>query len=631
MDKREISDLAYILSKIQKDPTLPKPIVFLGAGASVSAGIPMASEIVNKILKDFSGKPAIERLSKENKEDYYHLMSALSADERRDLFLSYINSEEVKINVTHIYLAQLIKEGLIDYVFTPNFDDLLLKACALFNYIPPVYDISNFNDFTTTNFQNGSITYLHGQHHGQWLLNAQGELEKVKGIIPKLFNRVCDKRTWIVVGYSGNDEVLEELAKFESFDNELYWVGYKNHEPIDKVKEKLLDVPSKNSFLISGYDSDTFFLQLHSELKLETPEIFNKPFTFIETMMEKIKDIEDYESDDEHKEKYEAVKNRFEKSKEMVKKAIETIENEPSNKLEQEIIDAIIKEDYSKINYYYNEALKNDWLRENVSEMFNNLANTISNSAKKTSEEKLYRESFEKYKIASELCPKNYTAFYNWGSMLSELALLKSDEKLYRESFEKYNIAIGMNPKYISAYNNWGLSIKNLAKQNSDEKLYKESFKKYKKVIELDSKNYTAYNNWGNTIADLAYQMKDVSLFEESFDKYEIAVKLKEDEVSAYYNWANSLSKLSRIVPEDQKSIFLLAAKEKAKISYTLDFKKSYNLACACALLDEDENALKYLEATLSNKEMTKEQVLQDDDWNTYKENEKFKEILAKY
>ena len=87
--KREIKDLAYILDKVKKNPTQPKPIVLLGAGASISAGIPLANDIAKEILKQFSDKPAINRLNEDEKKDYYHLMSALSPDERRNIFCPF--------------------------------------------------------------------------------------------------------------------------------------------------------------------------------------------------------------------------------------------------------------------------------------------------------------------------------------------------------------------------------------------------------------------------------------------------------------------------------------------------------------------------------------------------------------
>ena len=154
-------------------------------------------------------------------------MSALNSKERKELFKKYI--KEAKINVAHIYLAQLVKLGYVDYILTVNFDDLLLRACGLFNYTIPTYDISNLDSFTTTTFQNGSIIYLHGQHYGEWLLNAKGELEKDNERVSQLLNKICHNRTWVVAGYSGEDNVFSEINKFSCFDNELYWIKYIDH------------------------------------------------------------------------------------------------------------------------------------------------------------------------------------------------------------------------------------------------------------------------------------------------------------------------------------------------------------------------------------------------------------------
>ncbi|RTZ50297.1 hypothetical protein EJ377_10615 [Chryseobacterium arthrosphaerae] len=295
-------------------------------------------------------------------------MSALSAQERRKLFSDYINNKDVKLNVTHIYLAQMLKEELIDYVLTVNFDDLMLKACALFNFIPPVYDVSILNDFTTTTFLEKSITYLHGQHHGQWLLNAEGELIKVKEAVPKIFERICNKRTWIVIGYSGEDEIVNEIAKIGSFEDDLYWVGYNENPLSEKVKEKLFSNPRTNAYHIKGHDSDSFFLKLHSDLGLHTPEIFNKPFSFLKTMLEQVRDIK-VNKYIEHKSLFEGVQERMEISRRQVVEAIEIIENKESEEqLIQRIIEKSIKKDFSvkdaiifenqiEINKY-NKALK---------------------------------------------------------------------------------------------------------------------------------------------------------------------------------------------------------------------------------------------------------------------------------
>ena len=195
MNKKDIKSIKYLLNQA-KDKGTPKPIVFLGAGASISAGIPGANRIKDDILERFRDKPEIIDL-KEEQRTYYDLMRCLNTTERHELLRNYITHEKVKINVTNIYLANLLKLGYIDYILTVNFDDLMLRACALFNFLPPVYDIAILKDFTTTTLQEKSVTYLHGQHNGFWLLNTKEELDKVRASVPKILNRICHGRTWM--------------------------------------------------------------------------------------------------------------------------------------------------------------------------------------------------------------------------------------------------------------------------------------------------------------------------------------------------------------------------------------------------------------------------------------------------
>ncbi len=107
-----IENLAYLVYRA-KCNNLPKPIVFLGAGASKSAGIPIADEIIEDVKRKFEDKPSVKELIRLNETDYYKVMQALTSDERRDLFYGYISDEKVKINLTNIYLAQLLQMRLI--------------------------------------------------------------------------------------------------------------------------------------------------------------------------------------------------------------------------------------------------------------------------------------------------------------------------------------------------------------------------------------------------------------------------------------------------------------------------------------------------------------------------------------
>lgn len=711
---RTIEDIAYLIEQANKRGE-NKPIVFLGAGASVSAGIPLVGNIIDDILELHKDKPSIKRLSEEHKKDYYKLMSALSAQERRNLFSGYINNDKVKLNVTHIYLAQMLKEKLIDYVLTVNFDDLMLKACAMFNFIPPVYDVSILNDFTTTTFLEKSVTYLHGQHHGQWLLNAEGELTKVKESIPKIFERICNNRTWIVVGYSGEDELVNEIARIGSFENELYWIGYNESPLSEQVKEKLFSNSRTNAYHIKGYDSDSFFLKLHSELNLKTPEIFNKPFSFLDKMMAQVTDIL-VDEKNEHKSLFDNIRNRMEISKEQVLEAIETIENrDDENELIQEIIETTLKKDFSEeiaqklrnqikdeytnaskaLGHFYNSwgsfllqqaenekddnkleqsfkiieqalelnpedvSILNNWatilselalvrkekelyikslsIFEKASRLdpknaviYNNWGNVLIKGAKQENSKELYQESFEKYKKSSELSPLNSNVYFNWGTSLLELAIMEEDKDLYEESFKKFEQSLKLNPKNSGILNNWGNALTGLAEQENDKDLYKESFKKFEQSSILNPENGSVLYNWGGAICALAQLNEDKDLFKEGFKKFEQSLKLNPNDRKLFTNWASGLLNYSYLLDNENGKNILQKAKEVAEKAFSMD-GDAYNLACVYSLLDEKEEALKYLKKVLKNKQIAIGHIDKDRDWDKYKEDEDFTNLLNEY
>jgi hypothetical protein len=96
-----------------KEKSLPKPIFFLGAGASKTGNIPSSKEIIDEILSNFSNYPKIK---KAEEKSYPNLMSCLQPFCRNDLLKEYVNN--AKLNITHIYLAKLIEEEFVDYVLT---------------------------------------------------------------------------------------------------------------------------------------------------------------------------------------------------------------------------------------------------------------------------------------------------------------------------------------------------------------------------------------------------------------------------------------------------------------------------------------------------------------------------------
>jgi len=318
-----IEELAYLM-KQSKHECEPQPIFFLGAGASKSGNIPLAQEIVKDILTKYPDSPFINKLG-ESERTYSKLMECLQPNQRNTLLKNYIDN--AKINVTHIYLAQLLNNGFVDYILTVNFDNLMLRALSLYNEFPATYDMAILKDLTTTTFKEHSVVYLHGQHHGLWLLNTDDEMGKVKSTLPRIFDSIKNKRPWVLIGYSGSDPVFEYIKNLGRFDNGLYWVGYKENEPLANVKEFLNSV-NTNAYYIKGYDSDSFMLKLNESLGLGQPQIIDKPFSSLKVMLEGINDI----NEEDH---FKGVKERLEIAKKDIENSTRQFEMKETIKIEQ--------------------------------------------------------------------------------------------------------------------------------------------------------------------------------------------------------------------------------------------------------------------------------------------------------
>lgn len=526
MNTATIEDLAYLL-KQAKNKGLPQPIVFLGAGASKTGGVPLARDIVKDILEFYKENPKVKRLAEEEKS-YAKLMECLTPFERNELLKGYIDN--AKINVTHIYLAQFMIEGYVDYVLTVNFDNLMLRALALFNNFPATYDMAILKDLTTTNFKEKSVVYLHGQHHGLWLLNTKEEMNKVNEIIPPILNSIKDRRPWIFVGYSGEDPIFEHILKLGRFDNGLYWVTYKDNNPNDAVCTELLEKANTNTFLIKGYDSDSFMLRLNTELNLSQPQIIDKPFTSLKNILENIVDIED----EVH---FKGVKERLEIVKTEVEKAIQQFEtgsidfNQSTkdeiilNLIKKQIIDEIIKGEFNQVEIDELEhiSIKNNSDEINIllSNLFDDWGIKLHRKALKENNISLYNLSLEKYKKSIFYNSKNHIALNNYGLALTEMAKLEKKESYYIDSFKNFRLALEVEPNYAIALNNWGFSLLEFSKYKNDEIALQECLEKLELSICFGGTYYNlacAYSYKKDKVKALNYLDESLSNNEFSLD-----------------------------------------------------------------------------------------------------------------
>lgn len=248
----------------------------LGAGASASAGIPTAGDMVwefkqqlfisqrrssPQAVGDLSS-PAIREQLQAHIDSSGKFPPPGSADEYAALFeavypaeadrRSYLDSKMTgaKLSYGHLALASLMRARLTRLVWTTNFDPLVADACA------KVY--GGTGALTTVNLDAPDLALqcigegrwpievkLHGDFKSRRLKNTGDELRHQDQRLRQVLVDSCRRFGLVVVGYSGRDEsimaALEEgLEQTGAYPAGLFWLHRGESRPLARV-EKLLE------------------------------------------------------------------------------------------------------------------------------------------------------------------------------------------------------------------------------------------------------------------------------------------------------------------------------------------------------------------------------------------------------
>ena len=452
--------------------------LLIGAGCSVSAGVPSAQGIVKEIEKRYPAK-----FAEAPQKTYPACMAQLSIGERRDLIAEFV--DKAKINWAHVCIALLIREGLVDRVLTTNFDQLVVRACALLNLFPAVYDFASSQAYSPADIPGTAVVYLHGQRTGFVLMHTKEDCEKHSRLLGPVFQDAGSGRVWIVVGYSGeNDPVFDHLAAVPCFDNDLYWVGYEKSEPAPHVREKLL-LDAKHAFYARGYDADSFFIELTRRLKLFPPSFVTQPLEYLSAMLDTLTEFPVQAQTgtiDVMKSARELIQRCCGLVAQPAAGAVPTgepISAPPAPPLaaEVEALRLLLAGEYGQVLQFLparGETLSPK-LAEALSWALVTQGNRHSDDALTKSGEhadRLFALAGEKYQAALGIKPDKHEALNNWGIALSDQAKTKSGEHadhLFALAGEKYQAALGIKPDKHEALYNWGTALSHQARTKSGE------------------------------------------------------------------------------------------------------------------------------------------------------------------
>lgn len=256
----------------------------VGAGCSVSAGIPDAAGFAQYIACAYPSHLS-PTAADEPALTYETAMGALPPGDRRDVVKKLMTN--ATLNPTYLLLAWLMKQGYLSRVLTPNFDDLLLRACALFGIFPAVYDLTGTGLVTEGLLREPAIIHLHGQHAGIAQMHTRADYRRIKSQVQQLLLPAAPKQPVLVSGYSGNnDPLFEILHRVDSFAYGLYWTTYRNQDPDARVLALLR--ASEGGYFVRSVDSDLLFYRIAAELGLDVAWLVIEPFSTTRAQLERV-------------------------------------------------------------------------------------------------------------------------------------------------------------------------------------------------------------------------------------------------------------------------------------------------------------------------------------------------------
>jgi NAD-dependent SIR2 family protein deacetylase len=268
----------------------PSPVLLIGAGASVTCGIPAAGQTVDRAAKWAwcmeNGRkyidPAIRKsdyqpwltrqawfdVSRSYEEQYALAIENLlgSKKDRRNFFEELINPQ-VPPNRGYRSLAKLLHARWIETVLTTNFDDCLHKAAILENKPHHLVKIKTADDlvqFSTTP-RHPQLIYLHGSVEHYTDKNLTDEVQALNIALGDAVRPLLRDRALIVVGYSGtepsimNGLFLGHLGFTRHFAQGIYWCVRKTHNALSPLTQTLAEAIASNFTCIQIEDFDDLF------------------------------------------------------------------------------------------------------------------------------------------------------------------------------------------------------------------------------------------------------------------------------------------------------------------------------------------------------------------------------------
>lgn len=535
-------------------------VVLIGAGCSKSAGIPLAGALIREVERNYGA--AFARVPEPDRRNYNKVMAALTTNQRRGLLDPHIDA--ARVNWAHLALAQLFATGKVDRVLTVNFDPLLVRACAMAGLFPAIYDLATTERFREAHIAPRSLFYLNGQHTGFVTLNTEDELRRHHQRLRDIVHNTGTRRTWIVVGYSGDaDPLLDVLAEREIFEGGLYWVGH-DATPSPALEKKLLGA-GKDAFYLGGQDADRFFTELAQRLRCFPPDLLARPFSHVETL---------------------------------VTTHIDFSTGGDAGRQHEETLKRLIAKANAAMPEWERDADVNAWL---LAGEYQRVLDWYAGLSTPSDEDRSFAARAyvgQGYRNATD------AAKYAEGD-------LPAARRLWAAAAERYTQALAIKPDMHEAANNWGNALAAEAESTAPSdlpralELWDAAIERYIQALQIKPDKQNTASNWGNALAAEARAIAPTDLAEArrlwatAAQRYAQALAIKPDMHEAANNWCGTLTSqyhfLRSTAPEDAKQLLDQAEQLALRAESIRPGAATYNLACVRSLKGDLPAALEAL------------------------------------
>ena len=253
---------------------------FLGAGASRSAGLQTATDLLWDMKRQFYCREENQEISRQemqvdaikakiqafveskgfpklwDDEEYTACFQKIFGDDRerqRRYIAAKLSEDHVSLSIGHRVLGAMLSSGLTRAAFTTNFDTVIEKAVAeVAGKSLAAFHIEgakSAND-SLNNEEYPLYCKLHGDFRYDSIKNLPEDLAAQNAQLSQCMVNAANRFGFVITGYSGRDESViglfrSALATANPFPHGLFWTGMKGSEPIEPVQAILGEAKAK--------------------------------------------------------------------------------------------------------------------------------------------------------------------------------------------------------------------------------------------------------------------------------------------------------------------------------------------------------------------------------------------------